>query len=166
MLIKFTNLHVGIHELKFEKDVNELQLGDQFVDNLILDCKLDKSQHQIVVNCNLTIFAQLNCDRCNSDFTKDLNSEFTLTYLFEKEDVDNTDLNVKYLSLTDDKIDLTEDVIDYAKLSLPMKKLCLEDCKGLCVKCGTNLNQNNCGCNEDIENPVWEPLLKLKDKLN
>lgn len=166
MLIKFTNLHVGIHELKFEKDVNELQLGDQFVDNLILDCKLDKSQHQIVVNCNLTISAQLNCDRCNSDFTKDFSSEFTLTYLFGKEDADNTDLNVKYLSLTDDKIDLTDDIVDYAKLSVPMKKLCSEDCMGLCVKCGTNLNQNNCGCNEDIENPVWEPLLKLKDKLN
>jgi len=166
MLIKFTNLHVGIHEINFKKDVNELQLVDQFVDNLILDCKLDKSQHQIVVNCNLTISAQLNCDRCNSDFIKKFESEFTLTYLFKKENVDNTNMNVKYLSLTDDKIDLTDDVIDYARLSIPMKKLCSEECKGLCVKCGTNLNQNNCGCYDEVENPVWTPLLKLKDKLN
>ncbi len=47
-----------------------------------------------------------------------------------------------------------------------MKKLCSEDCAGLCTKCGSNLNKNKCNCSEELKNPVWEPLLKLKDKLN
>jgi uncharacterized protein len=166
MIIKFTNLSVGIHAIQFEKSVEELQLGDPFVDKLILDCKFDKSIHQIVVTCNLTIFTKLNCDRCNDDFKRSFDSHFTLLYLFNKKEIDEDEINVKFLSLTDDKIDLTDDVIDYARLSIPMKKLCNEDCKGLCIKCGTNLNHKKCNCtNEDID-PVWDQLFKLKDKLN
>ncbi len=66
MIIKITNLPVGIHAFSFEKTVKELQLGEPFINKLILDCSLDKSSHQIVVNCNLTISAKLFCDRCNN----------------------------------------------------------------------------------------------------
>ena len=31
-------------------------------------------------------------------------------------------------------------------LNLPMKVLCREDCKGICRKCGTNLNHSSCSC--------------------
>ena len=165
MIIKITNLPVGIHALRFEKSVNELQLGEPFIDNLILDCTLDKSQHQIVIKCNLTIFADLFCDRCNIEFKKELFAEFSLLYIFDKNDFDEEQENLKYLSPNTDKIDLNEDVIDFANLSLPMKKLCSEDCKGLCVRCGTNLNHDKCNCAEKEDDSVWAPLLNLKDKL-
>lgn len=166
MIIKITNIPVGIHALSFEKTVKELQLGEPFVDKLILDCTLDKSSNQIVVNCNLTISVELNCDRCLADYIKTLNSKFTLIYLTKKDEINEGDENVKYLSPTADKIDLTQDVIDYAYLSIPMKRICNDDCKGLCSKCGANLNQTECNCKEEINNPVWDKLLNLKDKLN
>lgn len=166
MIIKITNFGVGIHEFRFEKSAKEFQLKEPFVDNLVLDCKLDKSQHQIVINCNLTISTNLSCDRCGNDFDKDLNSDFTLLYLYEKNELDEDEANVHYLSANDDKINLTQDVLDYAKISVPMKKLCSEDCKGLCSSCGTDLNQNKCNCKDEDINPVWGELLKLKDNLN
>ncbi len=166
MIIKITNLSDGVHNFQFEKTVEELHLDEPFVKNLSLDCKLDKSQHQIVVNCNLTIFAKLICDRCTKNFVKDYSSEFTLLYLFNQKEIDEDDVNTKYLSSADDKIDLEADVIDFANLSIPMKKLCSDECKGLCLRCGTNLNSNKCNCLDDEINPNWEPLLKLKDKLN
>ena len=92
--------------------------------------------------------------------------DFISPVLFDKKEVDESETNVKYLSPADDKIDLTEDVIDYSKLAIPMKKLCKDDCKGLCIKCGTNLNQEKCSCNNEEMDSVWEPLLNLKDKLN
>lgn len=165
MIIKVTNLPDGIHALRFEKSVNEFQLGEMFVDNLILNCTLDKSQHQIVIKCNLTIFADLICDRCNVEFRKKLNNKFTLLYVFNKNDFSDEQENLKYLSPNTDKIDLTNDVIDFAKLSLPMKKLCSEDCRGLCISCGTNLNYDKCSCADKEINPIWAPLLNLKDKL-
>jgi len=163
MLIKITNLPAGIHTFEFEDFVNELQLGEPFVDKLILDCSLDKSQHQIVIKCNLTISTHLNCDRCNIDYKKDFKSKFTLLYLYEI--AEGNDVNVKYLSPNDDKIDLTNAVVDYAKLAVPLKKLCTDECQGLCVMCGTNLNHNKCNCSKEQNDSVWEPLLNLKDKL-
>lgn len=166
MIIKISNLPVGVHAFNFEETAEQLQLGEPFVDNLILDCKVDKSQHQIVVACNLTISAQLICDRCNNEFIKALHSDFTLLYMYDRDNIDQNDVNVKFISPTQDKINLTEDVLDYAKLSVPMKKLCNENCKGLCMKCGANLNQVECNCADDDVVPGWEPLQKLKDKLN
>lgn len=165
MIIKITNYPVGIHELVFEKSAKELQLGEPFIDKLNLECKMDKSQHQIILNCNLTINVELNCDRCSEDFKTELKSKFSLIYMYNKNDVGD-ETNVFYLSPNDDKIDITADIIDYANLSIPMKKLCDEDCKGLCSSCGTNLNYNKCTCENKKVDPNWEPLLKLKDKLN
>jgi uncharacterized protein len=47
-----------------------------------------------------------------------------------------------------------------------MKKLCSEDCKGLCPSCGKNLNDGPCNCAEEIIDPRWELLQKLKTKNN
>jgi len=36
-------------------------------------------------------------------------------------------------------------------LSLPSRTLCKEDCKGLCPRCGQNLNLATCSCNTSSE---------------
>ncbi|MFA5069058.1 MAG: DUF177 domain-containing protein [Candidatus Omnitrophota bacterium] len=43
-------------------------------------------------------------------------------------------------------IDLSDDIRDSIILEYPMRRLCRPDCKGLCHKCGANLNQGPCGC--------------------
>lgn len=40
-------------------------------------------------------------------------------------------------------------VLDNTTLSLPMREICSPDCKGLCSKCGKDLNKGTCGCTED-----------------
>jgi uncharacterized protein len=45
-----------------------------------------------------------------------------------------------------DEIDLTPLVHEQAILSLPTRPLCAEDCRGLCPRCGTNLNVATCDC--------------------
>ena len=45
-------------------------------------------------------------------------------------------------------------------LTLPIKRLCKEDCKGLCQQCGNNLNLSTCQCDNDDIDPR---LAKLKD---
>ena len=67
-------------------------------------------------------------------------------------------------------LDLTDDVREDILLSLPLKFLCQEDCRGLCPHCGQNLNEGTCSCQEldqeisaeeQEENP-WSQLDKLK----
>jgi uncharacterized protein len=47
-------------------------------------------------------------------------------------------------------------------LSLPLKPLCSEACKGLCPVCGINLNTSSCECKKDVTDPRWEKLKSLK----
>jgi uncharacterized protein len=93
-----------------------------------------------------------------------------MIYLFTQkvEHSENEKLDVVYFHPETDKIDLTEDIRDYALLAVPMKRLCSENCKGLCTNCGADLNNGPCDCREEKMDPRWEPLqkLKLKNKLN
>ncbi|MGE5613517.1 MAG: YceD family protein [Bacillota bacterium] len=46
-------------------------------------------------------------------------------------------------------LDIGKAFYDNIILSLPMKHLCSEQCKGLCGRCGANLNEGQCGCGEE-----------------
>ena len=46
-------------------------------------------------------------------------------------------------------------------MNLPSKKLCKNDCKGLCPKCGKNLNEGDCGCDTREADPRFDALDKF-----
>ena len=48
-------------------------------------------------------------------------------------------------------------------LELPLRYLCKPDCKGLCCRCGKNLNDGPCGCQKEID-PRLAALRQLLDK--
>ena len=64
--------------------------------------------------------------------------------------------------LDDDMVDLGPMIRDAVVLELPLAPLCTEDCKGLCVQCGSDLNQGPCGCEAPID-PRWATLDVLRD---
>ena len=51
------------------------------------------------------------------------------------------------------KIDLKSIAEEAVYLNLPLRLLCCEDCKGLCPKCGINLNTNSCECDQKEIDP-------------
>jgi uncharacterized protein len=63
-------------------------------------------------------------------------------------------------------MDLVEPVREEFILSLPLRALCKEDCKGLCDQCGENLNQAKCTCEEAEIDPRFASLLQLKKELS
>ena len=50
MLIKFNNFKNGIHPFTFETKVEELGIQDNFIGKVLLNCEMDKSSTQIVIN--------------------------------------------------------------------------------------------------------------------
>ena len=61
---------------------------------------------------------------------------------------------------------LLEDVVrEQVLLSLPSRTLCTADCKGLCPRCGQNLNQAKCSCDQAPADPRWNALAGLAEKL-
>jgi len=166
MLIKYTNFSDGIHKFSLSAPVRNLGIEELFFGNAVVDCKMDKSPHQIVLDCDLLLHAKMICDRCAKEFKSKLTNHFQISYLFSRELHESDDYNLKYLSPEQDKINLKDDVYEYAKLCVPMKRLCRDDCKGLCPHCGKDLNEGNCNCKEETIHDVWEPLKKLKGKFN
>ena len=61
---------------------------------------------------------------------------------------------------------LLEDVVrEQVLLSLPTRTLCKVDCKGLCPRCGQNLNTATCSCSETPSDPRWNALADIAGKL-
>jgi uncharacterized protein len=71
------------------------------------------------------------------------------------------DLETSYYR--DDQIDLDELLREQFYLALPMKPLCLEECRGLCPQCGTNLNAGACACDTAWRDPRLEALRDIKN---
>ncbi len=115
----------------------------------------------------LTLSAHLSadllciCDRCAAEFEKHCDIPVELTLATELEDEENPDF---YL-LIDEKLELEEVLSDCFILEQDSSFLCREDCKGLCFRCGANLNEGSCSCKKekDPRLAVLEQLLDDKD---
>ena len=166
MIIKISNLSDGVHNYNFNDSIKELGLSEPFYDNFTVDVELNKFQNQIILDSEIFLKAKFECDRCSDESNTELKTKYRMVYLFGQEPDDNDSIDISYLPLEADKIDITKDVRDYALLAIPMKKLCKEDCKGLCANCGKNLNEGDCNCSKDVIDPRWLPLQELKNKLN
>ncbi|MGE5500046.1 MAG: YceD family protein [Syntrophothermus sp.] len=162
MIIKYTNFADGIHDIDFEESAEKIGLDEPFQGDVKLKVRMDKSHSQIVLNCDMEVQADLLCDRCSEEYLATLNKKFKLIYMFGQEPEGDDTPDLYYINTETDKIVLDEDVKDYAILSIPMKNLCSEDCKGLCPHCGADLNKGNCSCVSETINPVWASLQKLK----
>lgn len=94
------------------------------------------------------------CDRCLAGFTRPMEVpiEHILVSSLNNEDNDEFVLVENYQLPLDDLV--REDLI----LALPTKNLCREDCRGLCPKCGKNLNEGPCGCRSETVDPRLESL--------
>jgi uncharacterized protein len=70
--------------------------------------------------------------------------------------------------LDDDRLNLREMVLDSLFASLPIMPLCRPDCRGICPRCGTDRNAEECGCEEVEVDPRWSVLdvLRSGDELS
>ncbi len=100
------------------------------------------------------------CDRCFDEVVKHL--EFTFAHGLAVELID--DENDEYIETPDYTLELDEVVISDIILNLPSKILCREDCKGLCPKCGKNLNYGDCECYKKQVDSRLEILKQLIDE--
>lgn len=103
------------------------------------------------------------CDRCCEDVDRQMTYRFEHTLVQQLENEDDDD---GYLVLPDLNLDMEELAASDISLELPSKVLCSEDCKGLCPKCGKNLNEGSCGCPTKEVDPRLAKLLQLLEKDN
>ncbi len=112
----------------------------------------------IEVTGSLATTVILNCSRCLGPVTCPLNIEVVLTYVsadaapedVSAEDVELASEEIGLLTFSGDVIDLTNDIEQEVIMSLPPKPLCSDECRGLCLHCGCNLNKRACDCEPTV----------------
>ena len=101
------------------------------------------------------------CDRCARDFSREVRFPIDVVLVTELADEENEDEWV--FPLEGDSADLDDIVRTVFVLSLDSKLLCKEDCKGICQRCGKNLNDGPCNCQKELD-PRFAALKQLLEK--
>lgn len=91
---------------------------------------------KIKLSVKLKLLVNSSCDRCLEDVSVDLDIDFFDEY-----------------EVSENTVDTDEIISEEIMLDWPMKVLCSDDCKGLCLKCGLNLNKDQCDCDTFIPDP-------------
>jgi len=158
------NIGFIIHEeigknYDFPFEFAKITLGDDLeLRNFEGIANVGKTPQGLVVQADFSAEITLNCVRCLTEFNHELDWSFTELYAFDKRSETDSGLILP----EDAHINLAELLREYALLEIPISPICKEDCQGLCMECGQNLNEKDCGHRPE-END--SPFAKLKDLL-
>lgn len=127
-----------------------------------------KFDDSVTIEGPVTLDAVLECSRCLDEFTVPLSLNMAvklapkskLSHSPEME-LHSDDLDIYYYE--GDEIDLDPFIYDEIMLNIPVRPLCREECKGICPRCGKNMNSDPCNCHEAPSSLLGE---KLKSFLN
>ena len=132
---------------------------------LAFDIDKEKQQFRLAGSVETTL--ELPCSRCLEPFSWPVEAAFDLRYQPHAQntgegerEIEEDDLSTAFYA--NDQIDLGQLMREQFYLSLPMKPLCRDDCKGLCAACGTNLNRGTCDCKRDWEDPRLAALKQFR----
>ncbi|WP_426349304.1 YceD family protein [Alloiococcus sp. CFN-8] len=148
----------------FTKNIDEIFQSDSFLYNseeikflspIKAKGKVSVKDNLVVIDMEASTTLELTCTRCLDRY----NSDITIN-IFEEYSQDTKQENTDVTIITEDYIDLLKVIKDNIIVSLPIKKLCGDSCKGLCQNCGVNLNHEQCKCSK---NDVDIRMAKLKD---
>ncbi|MBQ5747077.1 MAG: DUF177 domain-containing protein [Clostridia bacterium] len=114
----------------------------------------------IELSAKITVEYETACSRCLRPLVKEDAFEIKAPVAETLENMDNDE----YLIPENGQIDLGELVRETLILNLPVSHLCREDCKGLCIKCGKDLNDGDCGCVRKEKDPRWSVLEHFFDE--
>ena len=131
-----------------------------------LRVELYKDQKKFRLIGHVLTELELSCSRCLEAYRMPIDVDFDQQYLPAEEgleaaeaEIEDEDLEISYYKK--EPIDINALLHEQFCLTLPMKQLCLDDCRGLCSNCGTNLNTGLCSCGTNWEDPRLEPLKNL-----
>jgi uncharacterized protein len=100
-----------------------------------------------------------------------LTSNFALTYTRELPDIkgatnaEEVELRLEDIELIyflGEEIDLRDGIQEQVVMTFPLRTVCAQTCKGLCPKCGADLNQGDCGCKHEPVSNKFAVLKNLK----
>jgi uncharacterized protein len=160
--------HFDTPDLVLDEDPGEGQV--LYAEDLHGDVKVTRLSESLLVQGDIDASVLIECSRCLETFSLPVEARLEEQFLptidvetgapvrraeFEEDD-QTFDINPNHL------MDLTEPVRQALLVALPMKPLHSEDCKGICLTCGANLNEVDCGHADEPVDTRWTGLRELR----
>ena len=155
-----TILHTpGNHiDFQFEMDLSDVEFAGRYPISRPVIVEGEVRNRADVLHLELTARSTLDavCDRCGKAFLQEKVVPFSCVLAEEVQSDDSDDI----ILLENDQVDVGELAREEFILEMDTKTLCSEDCKGLCPRCGADLNLGPCSCKKEVD-PRLAVLAKL-----
>ena len=150
-------------DFQFALDLSDLEFGGRYPISQPVEVTGSVRNSADVLSLEMTARTTLDavCDRCGKEFSREKAVPLDCLLADELEDEENDEI----VLLEGSEVDLDELVTTAFVLAMDTKNLCSEDCKGLCAKCGADLNLGPCGCRPEVD-PRLAALAQLLDDEN
>jgi uncharacterized protein len=135
-----------------------VRLNDDAIDAAL---RVESVVEGVLVTGDLDAGTLSQCARCLKELEENIEVEVCELYYAPGSDQAEDDS----YRVSGTEIDLEPMVRDALALAMPLAPLCKEDCKGLCARCGQDLNVKICACTEETKDPRWAELDALRDQL-
>ncbi len=144
-------------------DLSDLRYGNSYpvTEPVVAQGQVRNTAGVLVMTGSIRTTIHGICDRCAGEFHRDEDIPIDVVLVSELANEENEDEWV--FPLEGDSADLDDIVRTVFVLNLNPKLLCKEDCKGLCCRCGKDLNEGPCSCQKELD-PRFAALKQLLEK--
>ena len=125
---------------------------------LVADVHKDERKVRLTGRVRATL--EVDCSRCLEEASAHVSDEAHIIFA-ETGDEETDDPDVYRLDPSAQELDLRPALREEWLLAAPTFAVCREDCKGLCPKCGADLNAGPHDCSQSEADPRWDALRKL-----
>lgn len=143
------------------------EMGATFPNGIQVNGVAERKDGRIIVSGSIRAAARVDCTRCLEPVDLSMDLPFEAAYVHAEDfasdrenEVSGEDLDIDVLE--SEELDIAEIVREQLLLEMPEQVFCSPDCKGLCDRCGVNLNIAECSCGEEDIDPRWAALKNLK----
>jgi uncharacterized protein len=135
-------------------------------DQISVSCIVRRMKETVFIEGTIDTTIEVPCCRCLETTHLPVSSSFKYTFAplpeHPQEELELSAEDLDFAYYEDDMIDIDSLIFEQVMLQMPIKPLCSENCKGLCPRCGINLNVTSCGCQTEVLDERLAVLKKLK----
>lgn len=148
-------------DFQFELDLSDMEFSGRYPISRPVAVSGEVRNTAGILELTLSARSTLDavCDRCGKAFAQEKDVPFACMLAEELQNEENDEI----VLLEDGMVDVGDLARTAFILDMDTKTLCSEDCKGLCPRCGANLNLGPCSCKKETD-PRLAVLAKLLEK--
>lgn len=174
MRIRVDNIPEGGRQIAEEIDPSAIELdvpGYGATEAFAFTGRATRLGEDVTLEGSLTGSVDSRCSRCLNDFRMPVDMSIDLVFVPRiepaRDDAEAVDVDIDagFSYYDGNSIDLLRELRELVLVNLPIKPVCREDCKGLCPRCGADLNDAPCRCAGEKGPSPFDKLKGLKAKL-